>query len=319
MVAPLSAPRSLLQLLVEALQDPQPGMAQNDPAEIARRYPQGGATDSSDAEPTTRFPPPVDVPRRDPNVRQLSRAPFAAGARDSIGSSDQSFLPHWVLAPLPQNLGSAGAYSTRSRSPWGTPPPPPPPPFLPGLGGRLAGGLGRSSLPPPWPTGGSEMPGLPFPDEWKGAGWKLVPLLRSLMGEGGERKVGDTAAGWILDLHQEGRRGTGSNPPYVGKSPSIVPDVHTDVPEKSDEKDSRLDGDGRDGAKEDGEEFNICDKRQFKEEKRCRRHLPKSLRECINNAEIRKNQCYANGRRPDPNERILWNRAQEEAWFNQLR
>lgn len=78
-------------------------------------------------------------------------------------------------------------------------------------------------------------------------------------------------------------------------------------------------GRGRDRAREDGEDDNFCDRRRYAEDARCYRSFPKSLHECLQNSETRKNQCYANGRTPDPNERRLWNRADEEDWFNSLR
>lgn len=188
-------PRSLFQLLVEALQDSRPGMVPDDPAEIAGRYPQSGGSNRSNAEAQTRFPPPVDVPQRDPNFRQLSRAPFAAQAQTPVGSNVQPNSPDYLWnAPL-QHAGSVGAYGDGPTLPrWS-------PPMLPVPGGRIVlprtSGLG-GPMPPPSTTSPPSIPMPPMPEAWRVFGPLLMlhpELLRErLFGERGESRDGHTNA-----------------------------------------------------------------------------------------------------------------------------
>ena len=172
--------RGLYQLLLDALEDSRPGMAPDDPAEIARRYPQNGATDSPHAEAQSRFPPVSNSPPRDPNFRQLSRAPFAAEAQASDGSNARSNPPAYLWTAPPQNAGSFGAHGDRPTLPWWAPPLPP---MLPVPGGRF---LPRPSGPvSPGPvlstgsTGPSKIPMPPLAEAWNvwGTTLGLLPGL----------------------------------------------------------------------------------------------------------------------------------------------
>jgi len=189
------APRSLFQLLTEALQESRPGMAPDDPAAIARRYPQSGVSNSSNAEAQTRFPPPVDVPPRE--ERRLSLARFAAEAQAS-----------------PQDAGYAGTYGARPSMPWWVAANAP---ALPVRGGRFGlpryGGLG-GPMPPPSPSGSSNIPMPEIPEAWKiyGPMLMLYPelLQERLVGERGESKEGDTGPTQFLELYQKSLRGSRS-------------------------------------------------------------------------------------------------------------
>src|SRR3954466_5855599 len=100
---------SLYQLLLEAMRNPQPGMAPDDPAEVARRYPRNGAPNNPQDEMQARLSP-SGSPARDPNLRQLSRAPSAIIAQISDGTNPRVDLPDWAWAAAPQGAGPAGAY-----------------------------------------------------------------------------------------------------------------------------------------------------------------------------------------------------------------
>lgn len=155
-----------------------------------------------------------------------------------------------------------------------------------------------------------------MPPAWRHLGplLGLMPeLLREgLTGEVDDNGIQDGSADPITEVeigwHGKGARrrrkrrvplGINGQKPHV-PSPSIVPDLPTD------------------SVASDGEE-NLCDSRQREEEERCRRGFPSSLSGCRENAEIRKNQCYANKGKPDPKERRLWNRDDEEEWLNKRR
>lgn len=217
--------RSLYQRLLEVLQESQPGMVPDDPAEIARRYPQSGVPDGSYSEAQTRFPPPVDVPT--PDERRLSLARFAAEALAS--GSVQSSSPDYRGTAPPQSAGYSSAYGAGPTLPWwaGS--------MLPVRGGGFAvrgtRGFGGQM---PWP-GPTDIPRIPMSEAWKifGPMLTLYPeLLRErLMGERDEDKVGDPAAGQILDVYQAKRPGKGSKagPVKIQDGPSVVPDADADA------------------------------------------------------------------------------------------
>lgn len=288
-------PRSLFQLLVEALQDSRPGMAPDDPAEITRRYPQNGVSNSRNAEAQTRFRPPVDAPPRDPNFRQLSRAPFVAQVQTPVRSNVQPNLPDYLWnAPL-QHAGSVGAYGDGPTLPrWS----PPPPPMLPVPGGRLAiprtSGLG-GPMPPPSTTSPPNIPMPPMPEAWRIFGPILMlnpELLRErLFGERGESKNADAAADPIHELEQRrpGKAGSkaGNRPATILNAPGIVPDAPGEAPDTDD----------------DGNKF--CHDRWEREMDRCKKRFP-GVRACEQMASNRRNLCVGNNGRPRLDEPEQW-------------
>lgn len=275
------APRSLFQLLTEALQESRPGMAPDDPAAIARRYPQSGVSNSSNAEAQTRFPPPADVPPRDPNFRQLSRAPIAVQAQDSGKSNVQPNSPDYLWTEPTQKARSFGQYADNPLPWWA----PQPPPFLLAPGRRFAvpraGGLGGPT-PLPWPSGPSSfrMPEISeLPEAWKLLLWPLVQtypehVRKRLLGELDESKDADTAAGAILELYQKRRRDAGSKrPATILNGPSVVPDADADVSASVDDRD-------------------WCQRRYDAELKKCWKNFPKSkYGECTARATERWDKC----------------------------
>lgn len=278
------AGRSFYQLLLEAMQNSNPGMAPDDPAEIARHYPQTGVPDGSHSEAQTRFPPPVDVPPRE--ERRLSLARFAAEALASAGSNVPSSLPNYPWTAPAQAPGYASLYGAG---------------LLPVRGGQgfavsRFGGLG-SRLRPPLPIDLSKLPKLDIPDSWKVLGAMLMfshPSLRErFLGQGDDSKVGDLVAGQISEWHQAKKPGDKSktSPGWMQNAPGAVPDADADASAAA-------------AALADANDF--CGRRFDKEEKRCGTKFPKNYHGCRQNAFDRMTKCYANKGTPSLDEVDIW-------------
>ena len=173
--------RGLYPLLLEALKRSTPDIAQDDPAEVARRYPQSGVPDGWHSEAQTRFPPPVDVPSRE--ERRLSLDRFAAEALASGGSNVQSSPPDYLWTAPPLHAGPSDAYA--ARPPWGAPPSPP---VLPGR--KFWPNSGAVGTPKPSPLPSFSTPTLP---EWLRTGAAFLHLypemaLENLARERGGKK-----------------------------------------------------------------------------------------------------------------------------------
>lgn len=285
------AGRGIYQLLLEALQESRSGMAPDDPAEIARRYPRNPLSDGADAEAPTTVRPFMEAPQRDPKFRQLSRAPFAAQAQLSGGSDVSSNSPEdlWTAA---QNAEPEGADGTRPALPWWVPPSPSR--MLPVAGGRFAlsraGGLGG---PLPWPDRVPKIQMPAMPEAWKTFGPLLMmypELVRQrLLGEGDENEVGSSAAAPILELYQKRRRAgsKASRPPRILGAPGIVPD---DAPIEAPSTD----------------DDDYCARRFDKEMDRCWSKSLKSIDGCKARAWSRRIACDQNGGVPPADELDEW-------------
>lgn len=263
---------SMYELLLAAMRDARPGMAPDDPADIAGRYPESSVPDYPYAEAQLRVSQLAsNLLQRDPNFRQLSRAPFAAQAQAPDGSSLLSNSPDYLwTAPL-QNAESARAYGDRSTLRWA----PIPPPMLPVRAGRFplpgAGGLGGPT-PLPRPGSTSKIPMPEIPEAWKILG-PILMLYPELVREG---LLGERAPDQILEVHQKRRRGAGSKterPATIQNGPSVVPDADADVSASADDRD-------------------WCQRRYDEELKKCWENFPRSkYGECRDRATRRWDGC----------------------------
>ena len=244
--------RGFYPRLLEALERSGPGIAQDDPAEVARRYPQSGVPDDWHSEAQTRFPPPVDVPSRE--ERRLSLARFAAEVLASGGEPAQA-------------AGYAGPYGAGLGLPsWARTVPS----ISPMRGGRFGlawpGGAG-GPLPPPSPSDRAsirmrEIPELP--QAWKLL-WPLIQaspeyLRKRLLGELDDSIDADAAAGSYLKYYQKRGRGAGSKkerPASILNGPSVVPDADADASASVDDRD-------------------WCQRRYDEELKKCWEEFPRS-------------------------------------------
>ncbi len=243
--------RGFYPRLLEALERSGPGIAQDDPAEVARRYPQSGVPDDWHSEAQTRFPPPVDVPSRE--ERRLSLARFAAEVLASGGEPAQA-------------AGYAGPYGAGLGLPsWARTVPS----ISPMRGGRFGlawpGGAG-GPLPPPSPSDRAsirmrEIPELP--QAWKLL-WPLIQaspeyLRKRLLGELYDSKDADAAVGPILEFDQKrGQRDGSETPKNIPDAPSIVPDAQGDASATTDKHSGGPRKDDADCEKERQEARAFC-------------------------------------------------------------
>lgn len=279
----------LYQSLMDALQDQRPGMAPDDPAEISRRYPQGGVPDGWNWEAQTRYPQPADESTRAQQIRQLSLAPFAAQAFGR--SNTPSSLPGDDSIVSLQSARQAGAYAAEPTL-WAAGM------RLPMAGGRFSptGRFGRPIPPPPAP---SDLPKMPMPEVpqalklW----WEWVKLHAQFAGAFGPPGAMDNSNGAatgvapIDELHARKRNAKPkAGPTNMQGAPGTVPDADADAEAAA-------------AAEEEAKDF--CYQRYLKEIKRCQRKFPKDYR-CEQNAMLRLAQCRGNNGQPLVGEKEIY-------------
>lgn len=280
----------LSHLLMDALQDQHPGRASDSPAEVSRRYPQGGVPDGWNWGTQTRFPQPADVLAREQQIRQLSLAPFAAQA---FGKSNApSSLPDDAsIVPL-QSARQAGAYAAEPTL-WRAGM------RLPMAGGRFSPTrrFGQPFPPPPAPSESKNIPMPELPQALK-LWWEVMKMYAefhrklSLPYGWGESEDADTAVAPIDEVHAKGKPNAKpkAGPPNMQGAPGTVPDADADAEAAA-------------AAEEEARDF--CYQRYLKEVKRCQRKFPKDYR-CEQNAMMRMAQCKGNNGQPPLDEKEIY-------------
>lgn len=232
----MAANLGLYELLMDALQSSRPGMALDDPAQVARHYPQGDDhLNGSASEAKTGFALPVEVSPRDESIRQLSLAPFATQSRTPAGSGAPSTASGSRWTASSHNTGLTASDGGRSTLPWWAPPPPP---VMLGPGGRL--GWALRGLGGPLPPAPADSPKIPMPEMppalrlW----WEMLKMYpefhRKLYFPRGldESEDANSSAAAPTDYYSEKKRGPKpkrDRPEDIPDAPSIVPSIPDDT------------------------------------------------------------------------------------------
>jgi hypothetical protein len=237
--------------------------------------------------------PVLNPALRDPNFRQLSRAPFVERLQNA------EYPDVGAAASADRSGMNAGLPWTFNRSPMT--------PMPASFRGAL---VRRGPMPPPSATGPEYTPQHGYtPQRAISDAFNRWGFLFGFMHELQRKRImgdlddgQDTAAGPILELYQNRRRDERSKPGSrkeepvtIENAPGIVPDAHADADADADADVSV--------ATEGGNKANPCLDRWEGEYNSCDRFwLPKTSRwkeACQARANDRLSLCYRNGRTPD--------------------